>query len=62
MHQLDNLSKLLRENLVERPSRERRNRERLIAENDKTKILMIIASLAVGGLGIFLFKGVSSRN
>ncbi|KAI3452954.1 hypothetical protein Pfo_009617 [Paulownia fortunei] len=62
MHQLDNLSNLLRENLGKRSVRDRRHNKSEIAENDPTRIVMILASLAVGGLGIFLFRGLLSRN
>ncbi|PIN12749.1 Armadillo/beta-Catenin/plakoglobin [Handroanthus impetiginosus] len=62
MHQLDNLSNLLREKLGEKSDRDRRQRRSESCENDPTRISMIIASLAVGGFGIFLFKGLLSRN
>ncbi|GFQ01390.1 uridine-cytidine kinase c [Phtheirospermum japonicum] len=63
MHQLDNLSNLLRDNLGERLDRDKRHNR---SENDKngssTKItVVILGSLAVGGLGILLVKGLLSR-
>ncbi|KAK6116396.1 hypothetical protein DH2020_049858 [Rehmannia glutinosa] len=61
MHQLDNLSNLLRENLGEKSDRDKRHNRSETAENGPTKIVVVLASLAVGGLGIFLFKGVFSR-
>ncbi|KAL8549312.1 hypothetical protein ACS0TY_008239 [Phlomoides rotata] len=56
MHQLDYLSNLLHENLGERNIKRNRNG---ISGNYSTTTLMI---LAVGGLGICLFKAFSSRN
>ncbi|KAK6133786.1 hypothetical protein DH2020_032497 [Rehmannia glutinosa] len=61
MHQLDNLSNLLRETLGEKSDRDKRHNRSETAENGPTKIVVVLASLAVGGLGIFLFKGVFSR-
>lgn len=60
--QLENLSNLLRENLGDRSSRDKRRNRSQIAGNDSSRVFMILASLAVGGLGICLFKGFSSRN
>ncbi|KAL0408788.1 UNVERIFIED_CONTAM: Inorganic pyrophosphatase TTM2 [Sesamum radiatum] len=62
MHQLDNLSNLLREKLGERSERDRRHNTNVTPENDITRISIILASLAVGSLGIFWFKGLLSRN
>lgn len=60
--QLENLSNLLRENLGDRSNRDKRRNRSQIAGNDSSRVFMILASLAVGGLGICLFKGFSSRN
>ncbi|XP_020547430.1 uridine-cytidine kinase C isoform X2 [Sesamum indicum] len=62
MHQLDNLSNLLREKLEERSERDRRHNTNVTPENDLTRISIILASLAVSSLGIFWFKGLLSRN
>ncbi|KAH6762969.1 Phosphoribulokinase / Uridine kinase family [Perilla frutescens var. hirtella] len=60
--QLENLNNLLRENLGERSINDRRRNRSQIAGNDSSRVIMILASLAVGGMGICLFKGFSSRN
>ncbi|KAH6802147.1 Phosphoribulokinase / Uridine kinase family [Perilla frutescens var. frutescens] len=60
--QLENLNNLLRENLGERSIHDRRRNRSQIAGNDSSRVIMILASLAVGGMGICLFKGFSSRN
>ncbi|KAL0372550.1 UNVERIFIED_CONTAM: Inorganic pyrophosphatase TTM2 [Sesamum calycinum] len=62
MHQLDNLSNLLREKLGERSERDKRHNTNVTPENDLTRVSIILASLAVGSLGIFWFKGLLSRN
>ncbi|KAG8382974.1 hypothetical protein BUALT_Bualt05G0135700 [Buddleja alternifolia] len=62
MHQLDNLSNFLRENLGEKSDRNRRRNRSEVAKNDPIKIPVILTSLAVGGFGIFLFKGFLYRN
>ncbi|KAF9589743.1 hypothetical protein IFM89_028652 [Coptis chinensis] len=59
MHQLDNLSNFVHEN-IEQVHHGRKERSRLM--NIKFVGIPIILSLAVGGVGIILFKGVSSRN
>ncbi|CAK9150199.1 unnamed protein product [Ilex paraguariensis] len=61
LHQLDNLNNLLRESLgeISRDARTDKNCE--IADVDPVRVSLIIA-LAIGGLGIFLFKGLLSRN
>ncbi|KAL7149265.1 hypothetical protein ABFS83_05G027900 [Erythranthe nasuta] len=63
MHQLDNLNNLLRENMGDKSVRDRRKKRGGIAGSDTNRnAVILLASLAVGGLGIFLFKGVLSRN
>ncbi|XP_073315641.1 inorganic pyrophosphatase TTM2-like isoform X2 [Primulina huaijiensis] len=58
MHQLDNLSNLVRENVSStRSHRDTKHRRVEIPDIEPVKISMVLASLAVGGLGIFLFKG-----
>lgn len=57
MHQLDNLSNLLRENLGERLHHGGRQHKTDTVDIDPIKISVILTSLAIGGLGIFLFKG-----
>ncbi|KAL3644614.1 Inorganic pyrophosphatase ttm2 [Castilleja foliolosa] len=60
MHQLDNLSNFLHDSLGERLERDKRHKR---CENDPStkKIVMILGSLAVGGLGIVLVKVLLSR-
>ncbi|XP_047964406.1 inorganic pyrophosphatase TTM2-like isoform X1 [Salvia hispanica] len=60
--QLESLSSLLRENLGERSGRDRRRNRGEITGNSSSRVIAILASVAVGGLGICLFKGLSSRN
>ncbi|GER29825.1 uridine kinase [Striga asiatica] len=61
MHQLDNLSNLLRENMGEKTDRDRKQKRSETFENEQTKAAVILASLAFGGLGICLIKGFLSR-
>ncbi|KAL1568514.1 Inorganic pyrophosphatase ttm2 [Salvia divinorum] len=60
--QLESLSSLLRENLGERSGRDRRRNGGEITGSGSSRVIAILASVAVGGLGICLFKGLSSRN
>lgn len=60
MHQLDNLSNLLRETLGER-SRHLTTSRKSVLDPDRLKI-PLICTLAFGGLGILVFKGLSNRN
>nr|GEY37910.1 uridine-cytidine kinase C-like [Tanacetum cinerariifolium] len=61
MHQLDNINKHLYDEIGERTRQERR-----IKQNNGPKVdavaVSIVLALAIGGLGVFLFKGVSPRN
>ncbi|KAF9592859.1 hypothetical protein IFM89_017824 [Coptis chinensis] len=59
MHQLDNLSNFVHEN-IEQVHQGRKERSRLT--NIKFVGIPILLSLAVGGVGIILFKSGSSRN
>lgn len=62
VHQLDNLSNLLRENVSStRSQRVRRHGRGEIPDVEAIKISMVLASLAVGGVGIFLLKGFLTR-
>ncbi|KAF8407918.1 hypothetical protein HHK36_007056 [Tetracentron sinense] len=61
MHQLDNLSNLLHENWGER-SRQGRTEKKSRLVNVENIGVPLILTLAFGGLGIFLFKGLLSRN
>ncbi|KAL3510936.1 hypothetical protein ACH5RR_030337 [Cinchona calisaya] len=60
MHQLDNLSNLVRENLGERahPARINKNSE---TASDSVGVSLIL-TLTIGGLGILFFKGYLHRN
>ncbi|KAI3423459.1 CYTH domain-containing protein [Psidium guajava] len=60
MNQLDNLSNLLRETLGERSHHLTMSRKSVL-DTDRVKI-PLICTLAFGGLGILVFKGLSNRN
>lgn len=55
MHQLDNLSNLLHDYWGERTREARANRSNLATDIDSIAVPVIV-TLAVGGLGLFLFK------
>ncbi|KAA8529276.1 hypothetical protein F0562_033925 [Nyssa sinensis] len=61
VHRLDNLSNLLHENLGER-SRQRRNEKKSIMADVEPIRLYLILTVAISGLGVFLFKGFLPRN
>ncbi|KAL6577727.1 Inorganic pyrophosphatase ttm2 [Orobanche minor] len=62
MHQLNDLSNLLRENMGGKSDTGKRKHDKSeTAEKDPTKTVVILASLVVGGLGIFLLRGFYSR-
>ncbi|CAK9157357.1 unnamed protein product [Ilex paraguariensis] len=61
LHQLDNLSSLLRDSLGEKSREARTIKKSKMADVDPVRKTLIL-TLAVGGLGIFLFKGFLSRN
>lgn len=61
MHQLDNISNQLRENMGERSQQTRRGQKSILFDVDRIRVSLIL-TLAVGGLGIFLFKGYVPQN
>ncbi|XVF43333.1 hypothetical protein PTKIN_Ptkin02bG0032300 [Pterospermum kingtungense] len=64
MHQLDNLSNLLHERLGERSQQASRRRKNTVAdaEPEPIKVPLVLTTLAIGGLGILLFRGILTRN
>ncbi|XP_057508164.1 inorganic pyrophosphatase TTM2-like [Actinidia eriantha] len=60
-HQLDNLSNLLRETSRERPRQARTESKSTTVGIEPIRVSLIL-TLAIGGLGIFLFKGFLHRN
>ncbi|KAL0380689.1 UNVERIFIED_CONTAM: Inorganic pyrophosphatase TTM2 [Sesamum angustifolium] len=62
MHQLDNICNLLHKCLGERSQHDREGKECQMADTAPVTTSTILASLAIGGLGIFLVKGSLSRN
>lgn len=61
MHQLDNLSNLLRESLGNR-SRQVRTNQKSVMAGVEPFVVPIMFSLTIGGLGVFLMKGFFTRN
>nr|XP_016493299.1 PREDICTED: uridine-cytidine kinase C-like isoform X3 [Nicotiana tabacum] len=61
IHQLDNISNVLRERLDEQSRQRRTNNKRDRIDMDPIRIPLIL-TLAVGGLGILLFKSLQHRN
>ncbi|KAK9064694.1 hypothetical protein SSX86_016076 [Deinandra increscens subsp. villosa] len=61
MHQLDTISKHLYDEMGERSRQERRLKKNSGHKVDAVAVSIILA-LAIGGLGVFLFKGVAPRN
>lgn len=62
MHQLDNISSLVREDIGGgRSEGGRREGKSIMLDIEPTRVPLILA-LAVGGLGIFLFKAFLPRN
>ncbi|KAF8399251.1 hypothetical protein HHK36_015116 [Tetracentron sinense] len=61
MHKLDNLSKVLHENWGERSRQGRTDKKTRMADVEYIGVPLIL-TLAIGGLGIFLFKGLLSRS
>ncbi|TYJ05546.1 hypothetical protein E1A91_A12G171200v1 [Gossypium mustelinum] len=57
MHQLDSLSNLLHERLVERSEQANTRRKYMVAGAEPIKVPLILTTLTIGGLGIFLFRG-----
>lgn len=60
MHQLDNLSNLLHEYWGARARQERTDRINRAIDVESIA-LPVILTLAVGGLGVFLFRGLTSQ-
>ncbi|XVF49824.1 hypothetical protein PTKIN_Ptkin04bG0047000 [Pterospermum kingtungense] len=60
MHQLDNLSNLLHEHWGERSRQERIDRTNRIIEVDNIGVPLIL-TLAIGGLGVILFRSLTSQ-
>ncbi|OVA12767.1 Uridine kinase [Macleaya cordata] len=61
MHQLDNLSNFLHQSLAERSEQGRTDSRSRIADFESVGIPLVL-TLAIAGVGILLFKGLSSRN
>lgn len=61
MHQLDNLSTFLRENMTDRSREATMCKKSVMGEVEPVRFTLIL-TLAIGGLGIFLFKGFLPRN
>ncbi|KAJ0692710.1 putative uridine/cytidine kinase [Helianthus annuus] len=61
MHQLDSISKHLYDEIGERTRQERRMKKNNGPKVDPVAVSIILA-VAIGGLGVFLFKGVAPRN
>ncbi|PON47688.1 Uridine kinase-like [Trema orientale] len=61
MHQLDSISNLLRENSGDR-FRQVRSKRKNITYDAENFTVPLILTLAVGGIGVLLFKGFLSRN
>ncbi|KAL6566424.1 Inorganic pyrophosphatase ttm2 [Orobanche gracilis] len=62
MHQLNDLSNLLRENMGGKSDNGKRKHDKSeTSEKDPTKTVVILASLVVGGLGFFWLRGFCSR-
>ncbi|KAK6921838.1 Phosphoribulokinase/uridine kinase [Dillenia turbinata] len=61
LHQLDNLSKLLRESMMESPCQVRKGRINALPLTE-TFTVPLAATLLIGGLGVVLFKSFSLRN
>ncbi|XP_026403040.1 inorganic pyrophosphatase TTM2-like [Papaver somniferum] len=59
MHQLDNLSNFLRESLTERSDQGRTNSSGGLADFEFVGVPLVL-TLAIAGVGIFLFKSLSS--
>ncbi|OMO93667.1 Uridine kinase [Corchorus capsularis] len=62
MHQLDNLSGLLHEKIGERSQQASTRRKNHLVDAEPIKVPLVLATLAIGGLGIFLFRGFLTRN
>ncbi|GMI87537.1 triphosphate tunnel metalloenzyme 2 [Hibiscus trionum] len=62
MHQLDNLSNLLHERIGERSQQANTRKKNTVAvDRDPIKVPLILTTLAIGGLGIILYRGILTR-
>ncbi|TYH34136.1 hypothetical protein ES332_D13G108400v1 [Gossypium tomentosum] len=61
MHQLDNLSNLLCEGIGERSQAASTKKNMMAGGEDSIKVPVIL-TLAIGGLGIFLYRGILTRH
>lgn len=61
MHQLDNLSNFVHENWGERKQKTRTDRRNVITDSEFIGIPLVL-TLAIGGMGLLLYKGLASRN
>ncbi|KAK3222710.1 hypothetical protein Dsin_009735 [Dipteronia sinensis] len=62
MHQLDNLSNLVRESMGELSHKVRKNERGVVGDDDEPIKVPLLLTLAIGGLGIMVLKGYLSRN
>ncbi|MBA0667789.1 hypothetical protein Goklo_000829 [Gossypium klotzschianum] len=62
MHQLDNLSNLLREGIGERSQAASTRKKNMMAGGEDSIKVPVILTLAIGGLGIFLYRGILTRH
>ncbi|KAI4314022.1 hypothetical protein L6164_026965 [Bauhinia variegata] len=63
IHQLDNLNNLLRASLGERSQQMRTNKKNInAADSEFTAVRVTLTAVAIGCFGIFLMKGLYSRN
>ncbi|MBA0573464.1 hypothetical protein Golob_000736 [Gossypium lobatum] len=62
MHQLDNLSNLLREGIGERSQAASARKKNMMAGGEDSIKVPVILTLAIGGLGIFLYRGILTRH
>ncbi|KAI8023608.1 Inorganic pyrophosphatase TTM2 [Camellia lanceoleosa] len=62
LHQIDNLSSLFGETFREKPRHQARTERKSIMADIEPIRASLILTLAIGGLGIFLFKGFLPRN
>ncbi|TYG86198.1 hypothetical protein ES288_A13G115400v1 [Gossypium darwinii] len=62
MHQLDNLSNLLHEGIGERSQAACTRKKNMMAGGGDFIKVPVILTLAIGGLGIFLYRGILTRH
>ncbi|PIA63369.1 hypothetical protein AQUCO_00201008v1 [Aquilegia coerulea] len=61
MHRLDNLSTFIHESWGEQGQNTRRDKRRRVADFEFIQIPLVL-SIAIGGVGMLLYKGLQSRN